>query len=153
MAHPASSSAARGIQNSRMTVSSSSDQTKGAVANIPLIACTRAAGRPRLTRLLGLLAEDDDAGRGEAIDLLAREPELAEHLGGVLAEQRRGAIDARRRAGGAAGEREHLHLAHPGLIDLGHESQVTHLRVLEDLVEFVDGPRRYAARLQSRHPT
>src|SRR6185436_2757842 len=101
---------------------------------------------------LGLLPEPDDAGRREAIDLLAREPELAEHLGGVLTEQRRGPIDARRSAGRAAGEREHLHFARAGLIHLGHVPLMARLRVLEHFVELVDRTRRDASGLEARDP-
>src|SRR3990170_3786686 len=96
---------------------------------------------PRRTRPPGPSAEGDDTVGGQALDLGAREAELAEHLGGVLAEERRRAADRRRRRRRPHREREHARAAVPGLLDLGDEPEVLRLGVLERLVELVDRPR------------
>src|SRR5438552_9220920 len=82
-----------------------------------------------------LSRQRDDARFREALDLGRREPELAEDFGGVLAEQRRCASDRRRRRRGSDREAEHSRRPVAGLLDGGHEPEVLHLRVLEDLVE------------------
>src|SRR5437667_6883047 len=90
--------------------------------------------------LISPSCERDDAGGGEALDLRAPEAELAEHLGGVLAEPRGRAADRGGRRRGADGEGEHLRLSVARLIDLGHEAEVLNLGVVEHLVELVDRP-------------
>src|SRR5712692_4024907 len=97
-------------------------------------------------------AERHDTPSREPVDLVAREPELGEHLGGVLAEERRGAADRGGRRRRADGEGEHLRLAVAGLVDLRDEAQVLHLRVLEDLIELVDRPRGDLRRLEALYP-
>src|SRR5439155_12667984 len=107
---------------------------------------------PCVAGLSRAVAERDHAGGGEPLDLLAREPELAQDLGGVLAEKRRRAVDPGRRPRGASGKAEESHAPLPGLIHRRHELEVAHLRILEDLVELVDRARRDARRLQPRDP-
>src|SRR5262245_23859084 len=94
----------------------------------------------------------DDPCRGQAVDLIMREPELFEHLLRVLAEERSRAVDARRSARRARGETEDLQSAGARLIDLLEQLEVLHLRIVEHLVELVHRPRGDGGRLQSDHP-
>src|SRR2546427_11334138 len=65
------------------------------------VARTASARSTRCRRIVtSRSCERDDAGGGEALDLRAPEAELAEHLGGVLAEPRGRAAD---RGGGPRG--------------------------------------------------
>src|SRR5262249_27296557 len=85
------------------------------------------------------IAQRDDTGGREAIDLLARESQFSKHLGGVLAEQWRRPFDARRRAGRAPRKSEDADGAGAGLVHRLDEAEKPNLWILEDLVEFVDG--------------
>src|SRR6266566_5737020 len=96
--------------------------------------------------------ERDRAGGDEALDVGRRDADLAEDLGRVLAEQRRGAADGRGRGGGAHGKAEHPGGAVAGLLDLGDGLEVLDLRIGEDLVELVDGPGRDRRALEALLP-
>src|SRR2546427_11004062 len=96
--------------------------------------------------------ERDRAGGDEALDVGRRDADLAEDLGRVLAEQRRGPADGRGRGGGAHGKVEHPGGAVAGLLDLGDGLEVLDLRIGEDLVELVDGPGRDRRALETLLP-
>src|SRR5215475_4179667 len=98
------------------------------------------------------VAQRDDTGGREAIDLLARESDLAKHFGGVLAEQRRGPFDARRRSGRASRESQDADRADAGLVHRLDEAEEPHLWVLEYLVKFVDGAGGDGGGLETGRP-
>src|SRR5262249_39290707 len=102
--------------------------------------------------LLESLRQRDDAGGGEALDLALRQAELAEHLGGVLAEPRSRTPDPSGRRRRPDREVEHARGPVARLLDRFHQAQVLHLRVLEDLVEFVDRTGGHLLGLESRDP-
>src|SRR6185295_11256872 len=96
---------------------------------------------------LAIAASSDDSFALQPRDAGVVEADLAQDLGGVLAERRRMRDDPARRAAERHRLAEVRHVA-----DLLHDAELAHLRVRERLVDRIDRAARHAGRVERIDP-